>query len=274
MSSDAVVGSTFPNWRSYFDFARRVKSSTRYIFGDEDQLFLKAVLKTISDRECELKKGHLLYRAQLGVDWIDRVDTDGNWIGEDVWGYSSDRMKPLRDRARQGRANSTGIPALYVANTVETAISEVRPWIGAEVSVATVEILRPLRTLDLSVAHGRSSHSGLSFRKLLGEESFTPEEIERAVWTDIDNAFSQPVTQSDDRADYAPTQILAELFRNAGYEAIGYKSHFGDSEKGKGYNIVIFDLDAVDVVKCAPYAVSSIKIEAHSTGNPWFKQKK
>jgi len=106
----------------------------------------------------------------------------------------------------------------------------------------------------------------------MGGKPLTAEQKEKAVWIDIDNAFSTPVTLSDDRADYAPTQILAELFRQQGYDAIGYKSHFGDQEERKGYNIAIFDPTAVEIVSCAPYRVKSIKVESEQMGNPWFRK--
>ncbi len=271
MSNENRSGSEFARWDSYSRFARQVRYTNRYVLGDEELRFLDAVLATNRDRDGELKVDHILYRAQRGIDIVDRTDGDGNWIGEDVWGYGSLRMKPLADRAREGRANPMGIPVLYVANTIETAISEVRPWVGAEVSVAKCRVIRPLRTLDLSVGHGRSPIAGPVFRHMLNGDQLSAEEREKAVWTEIDNAFSEPVTASDERADYAPTQILAELFRSAGYDAIGYKSHFGDQGDRKGYNIAIFDPSAVEIVSCAPYRVNSIKVEAESIGNPWFK---
>ncbi|WP_222949781.1 RES family NAD+ phosphorylase [Providencia rettgeri] len=182
-------------------------------------------------------------------------------------GFRASRMKPLVDRAKEGRANPSGIPVLYIGTTVRTAISEVRPWVGANVSLATCKLLSPLRVLDLSLGHGKSSLSGSIFSYILGVKELTAQQKEKAVWTDIDNAFSTPVTRSDDKANYAPTQILAELFRSAGYDAIAYKSHFGD----EGYNIAIFDLDSVDVVSCAPYQVKTINIIAEQVNNAWYK---
>lgn len=183
---------------------------------EDEHAFLATVLATIRDRDVEFKARQAFYRAQLGVEVVDRTDDAGNWIGEDTWGYGVARMKPLIDRAREGRANPTGIPALYLATSPETAVSEVRPWIGADVSVALCRLLRPLRTLDLTRGHGQSSFAGPVLGHLMGGRELTSEEKEKAVWIDIDNAFSEPVTGSDDRADYAPTQILAELFRSAG----------------------------------------------------------
>ncbi|MDO7836307.1 RES family NAD+ phosphorylase [Sphingobium sp. HBC34] len=271
MKLDDPVTPAFASWDSYSKFARRVRFSSRYILGEEDRTFLQTVLATNRDRDVSLKKGMILYRAQRGVDMVDRTDDDGNWIGEDTWGYGAQRMKPLADRAREGRANPTGIPVLYVGSTIETAVSEVRPWVGAELSVAWCRLLRPLRTLDLSRGHGKSSFAGPIFRHVMGGTDPTPEEVEQAVWTDIDNAFSQPVTHADDRADYAPTQILAELFRSAGYDAIGYKSHFGDTEDRGGFNIAIFDPDAVEIASCAPFRVRSINVVAEQFDNGWAR---
>jgi hypothetical protein len=250
MSDDASTSPPqFASWDSYGQFARRVGRSCRYVWSEEDRAFLRTVLATIRDRDVELKAGLNLYRAQQGVEWVDRTDDEGNWIGEDLWAFGATRMKPLTDRAREGRANPAGIPVLYVGSTVETAISEVRPWIGAEVSVAQCRLVRPLRTLDLSIGHGKSSFDGPVFRALMGGAPVTAVDKERAVWIDIDNAFSRPVTASDDRADYAPTQILAELFRSHGYDAIGYKSQFGDNDTRK-------------------YRVDSIKVSASQMGGP------
>lgn len=65
-----------------------------------------------------------------------------------------------------------------------------------------------------------------------------------------------------------PTQILTELYRAQGYDAIAYNSQFG---KEKGYNIAVFDPDAIDVVACAPYQVDAIQIECSQIGNDWYR---
>lgn len=68
-----------------------------------------------------------------------------------------------------------------------------------------------------------------------------------------------------------PIQILTELFRSVGYDAIAYKSHFGDDNMQLGYNIAIFDPSAIEIVSCAPFEVKVINIDAWQKGNPWFK---
>ena len=77
-----------------------------------------------------------------------------------------------------------------------------------------------------------------------------------AVWAHIDRAFAEPMTRSDDQADYAPTQILAELFKQAGAEGVVYKSQFGED----GFNIALFDPDSADILNCGLFQVNTMKL--------------
>ena len=86
------------------------------------------------------------------------------------------------------------------------------------------------------------------------KEEHKPHEKETKVWEDIDKAFSKPVSPNDEVADYVPTQIIAELFKNNGYDGIAYKSAFG-----AGSNIVLFDLESANLVSCALYEVKNIE---------------
>ena len=205
----------FASWQSYNRFVQSVRKTNRYVWDEEVRLFLETVVATITQRDTPIPQGTSLYRAQQGVEWRQNSDEEGNPAGEEPIGYPASRMKPLPDRAREGRANPTGIPILYVGKTVETAISEVRPWIGAEVSVARCVVKRQLRALNLSLGHG-SSLGFSHLDKLIKSEPFSASEKKSIVWNDIDRAFSRPVTTSDSVADYAPTQILAELFKREG----------------------------------------------------------
>ncbi|MFZ0569740.1 MAG: RES domain-containing protein [Rhodomicrobium sp.] len=44
-------------------------------------------------------------------------------------------MKPIPNWLSEGRANPRGIPYLYLASTRDTALAEVRPWIGSHITV-------------------------------------------------------------------------------------------------------------------------------------------
>ena len=166
-------------------------------------------------------------------------------------------MKPLPDRATEGRANPKGIPVLYLSTHRKTAMSEVRPWLGSLVSCAHFETMRPLKIVDFSVNHG--SGFVLYFSE---PDASTREE---AVWTQIDQAFSEPTTPADDVADYVPTQVIAELFKKEDFDGIAYKSAFG----GKGFNIVLFDLTAAELTSCALFEAKSLKFRFEEADSPY-----
>jgi hypothetical protein len=156
-------------------------------------------------------------------------------------------MKPLVDRAREGRTNPKGIPYLYLATHQEIAVAEVRPWIGSDVTVAVFELIREVRLIN-TVAEDR--------RSISYPHEPEPEERERAVWLDIDHAFSHPVTSQDDTADYAPTQVLAEFLRDSGFGGILYGSSLGS-----GHNVVLFDISAAELVESDVVQISGVKFE-------------
>jgi hypothetical protein len=164
-------------------------------------------------------------------------------------------MKPLANRAREGRANSKGIPVIYLADDVPTAVAEVRPWVGAYVSVGTFRIVRPVRIVNLD--------AGAKGRKFYSQEP-DADEREQAVWADVDRAFSTPVNPSDDLADYAPTQIVAEVFRTRGLDGIAYRSALGS-----GQNVALFDIDSVDLETCEFVDVDKVEFKIRWHGNAY-----
>jgi RES domain-containing protein len=166
-------------------------------------------------------------------------------------------MKPQVDKAKEGRANSKGIPALYVATERNTAIAEVRPWVGAMVSVARLRLNRQIVIVDCTMDQGQLGAAILEIADFSEPLPKTPRDLERYAWSDIDDAFARPVSGSDDVADYAPTQILAEAFRHEGYSGVAYRSSLGD-----GLNIALFNLEDADVVRRSLVRVESVTVES------------
>lgn len=244
--------SGFKSWDSYRVFAREVRSNRRYIRTTDQEEFLHEVLRTSEERIGGLKAGSSLWRAQLGHDWRCEYQ-DGKYIRSVADPFPSKRMKPIPGRAKEGRANPKGIPFLYLANRRDTAMSEVRPWIGSFVSCAHFKLTRDLKIVEFFPAGDYVFYT----------EEPDDQEKENAVWTAIDRAFSTPVTAEDDTADYVPTQVIAELFKSNGYDGIAYKSAFG---KDDGYNIALFDPDNARPIHCAIHEVKSAAFEFEDTG--------
>jgi RES domain len=248
----------FPSWRSYWNFQWSVSRQFRFVRSPEIEQFLDTVLATSRDRETTLNEGAILWRSQLGHGW--REEGEGDAAVEIPCAYPPSRMRPQRDRAPDGRANPRGIPCLYLTNRKETAIAEARPWIGSYVSVAQFKTSRALKIIDCSRGHNR--------QPLFLEEPGPDKRVE-AVWAHIDRAFAEPMTRSDDSADYIPTQIIAELFKREGFDDVGYKSNFGED----GFNLALFDPHAAELINCGLYRVDRVHLDSSEQDNPYFIQK-
>jgi hypothetical protein len=235
----------------YEKFAHRMKNKARSFFDEDSKRFLDIVLATAPGREMTLAKGESVWRSQLGMqDPIEEKHDDGT-VTIAFRAYEAERMKPLRDSAAEGRANAQGVPFLYVAGDHETAMSEARPSLATDISLAELSVCRDLKLVDCSKDQG--SDSPYAFKGKEAPES----EREAIVWGSISHAFTQPVNLTGRNADYAPTQILAECFRDSGYDGIRYYSAL---RKG-GCNFVLFNIDDADVRDVNLWGVESIEMK-------------
>lgn len=258
--------SRFKHVHAYQDFASAVREKRRFIHAKATAGFLRCVSVGGKSREVKLSAGKVLWRAQIGSrDWA-RTDEEGHEWVEDV-PYAPERMKPLLRSPSEGRVNPRGITYLYLATDKETAVAEVRPWSGASVSVGAFEMMRDLRLVDCTRGHGKSGSWGY----LLGVpvdrwNRLSQDEIDEAVWADIDNAFSRPVGPGDEFVNYIPTQIIAERFLADGFDGIAYKSALSE----KGANVTLFNLADAELRSCHLFEVRGVKYEFSETTNPWF----
>lgn len=248
----------FNSWQSFWRFEQTVKRRNRYFRDSEVENFLQTVLASSNKRKKDLPKGQYLWRAQMGHAWAP-YEQDGEYF-EIPSPYPPKRMKPLRHEAVEGRANPKGISCLYLATDKETAMAEVRPWFGSLVSVGQFRTYDDIVLIDCSLCHEKN---------LIYFEEPTPEKREHSVWADIDKAFSKPMTNNDRIADYVPTQILSEFFKNNGFDGIIYKSLLGD-----GVNVAIFDVDKAELINCFLYEVDKVSFSFKEAANPYFLKKK
>jgi hypothetical protein len=184
------------------------------------------------------------------------VRIDDNYIPSS---FPPERMKPFQNRGLEGRANPKGISYLYCSNRKETALSEMRPWIGALISLWQFKIQRELTIIDFST---KERHRPL-YELAIKEPG--PQKRNKAVWIDIDRAFSRPVTPTDEVADYIPTQIIAEFYKKQNLDGIAYRSAFGG-----GYNIMLFDLKSAEPESGSLYEVNDITFNFQRVSNHRF----
>lgn len=259
---------TFKSADAYFHFARRIKTASRHIRDADDLEFLSTLLaQAEADRKTTIPEGKVLWRAQRGFAWQPIWDGE-QYIDDCTEGrYPPERMKPLRDRARAGRANPQGIPYLYLSTRKETALNEVRPWLRLLISIGQFKTVRQLIIVDFS--SDERPRRGRNF-------VIPPEEWDKAVWYSIDQAFRKPVTIEDDEAgqagfpsDYTPTQVIAEFFKSHEFDGIAYQSAF-QSMSGEGHNIALFDPDAADMINCGLEEATEINFRFDQAANPYF----
>lgn len=248
-----------PAWQgseSYRRFAESVKSDLRYVRSVSANQFLDEVRISCAHREQLIPQGRELWRARLGcerAEFEETDDDDGTVMIERDVPFSAKGMKPIPNWQGEGRAHPRGIPCLYVASTRDTALAEVRPWLGASVSVSRLKTNRDLKVILCSVEHKKGS-----FLKI-----FDPS-LSRVggIWIAIDQAFATPVSKEDETREYIPTQIIAELFKSAGYDGLVYKSLLS----ADGFNFAFFDLNVADVIDGALFTANTIKFEFQYSG--------
>ncbi|NMH66232.1 RES domain-containing protein [Shewanella salipaludis] len=169
----------------------------------------------------------------------------------DVYGIH-EMGAPPKDKVGHGRANPAGIPYLYIASQVDTAVSEVRPHTGDAVSVATIIMSESVKLLDLRDPKLRASpfemlgtssdigslKKGIEFLDKLGEELTRPVRREAAAY------------------DYVPSQFLCELIKHYGYDGVVYKSSVGE-----GFNAALFDPSLAEVTSVKSFVVKRVTVD-------------
>ena len=170
--------------------------------------------------------------------------------------YPAEAMgAPPAEMASDGRANPIGIRYLYLADDVQTSIAEIKPSMGAWVSVAKFGVLpdRSLRLIDLTnprltISPFRATTSiseiraSMEFLEALGQELSVPTQPHRAT------------------RDYLASQYLCELIKVCGFDGVIYRSSLAG-----GRNFAFFDpsicqvLGDVEVYVVTDIAVTSEK---------------
>ncbi len=237
----------FKSIHSYRKFSDSVINSNRYVWDSDVDEFLAILLEKGRNKIKTISADHTLWRAQLGHDWVS-MEVTNNLNQQLPCPFSKQRMKPQKDRAKEGRANPKGIPYLYTAEEKDTAMAEVRPSLGSLISLAELKTVQILKIVDFT-----GDHSLRMISYLLEDDQ---NKIDNYVWSEIGESFSRPINPSDDWAGYVPTQIIAEFFKNNGFSGIAYNSAFG-----KGHNILLFDVNCAKVNDCRLYEVENMSFK-------------
>ena len=181
--------------------------------------------------------GEKVYRCRIITD-LKKTGLETNFFGF----TAEESFVPPPNVTRDMRANYRNIPYLYCSDNPYVAIVEVRPRLGAKVSVATIMINEEIRLLD--------------FTNKRKPTKMTDAKVN--LFSDLSALFSKPIALEEDTIEYIPTQFIAEYAKNLGYDGIIYKSSLVPELYGEDSgqnNIVIFNYN-----KCIPIRSNIITV--------------
>lgn len=179
------------------------------------------VLKEYCDHIKKIyKKGTLFYRARIS----------------DELGFNKDEMSaPPSRKSSEGRANARGITCLYLADSRDTCLYEIRSGVNDYVTIGEFELLQDITVVDLSLIDKVSP-----FRTGI---DFVAHYINKPFFEKINKEISKVLRRSDSTLDYIPTQYIADFIKSIEvnqsplYSGIQYNS----TVYNKGYNLAIFN---------------------------------
>ncbi|MEK0266642.1 RES family NAD+ phosphorylase [Stenotrophomonas rhizophila] len=220
-------------WGLYKRLGEELKYSNRFnISKDLKGVIEKYIQYHLKRKVFALESGGVFYRARINA--IDKGDPYGD----------KEMGAPPRGLAASGRINPDGISYLYLAKSIETAIAEVRPWVGAKISVAKFALKRNVEIVSLNP------------RKISNLKDYEMVDVFRDVLNSVPLSkyyFATPA-HSADRLAYLPSQYLAELFKSEGVDGIEY----GSVLNRNGENLALFDTSAAECVGVELHLVEEV----------------
>jgi hypothetical protein len=227
----------------YSDFVDELKFSRRHILSGSSKEFL-STLKELADKNTfTLKQGDVLYRARRN-EYMDHQPS--------FEPRPSEEMKPVINMKSEGRANPYNITMMYLASSEETAIAEVRPDLNYPVTVGKFKVVNELKLVDFI----SQRPSWATFYRLpdIGEDVY--------LWLALSNDYSRPLYKEEQQINYIQTQVIAEYFKDQGFDGLIYQSQFNAQKQaslkseGIAKNFVIFDTNSVEHVESEVWKIT------------------
>ena len=236
----------------YSDFVDELKFSRRYFLSDSSKDFLSSLKELAEKNPFSLKQGDVLYRARKN-DYKEHKPS--------FEPRSAKEMKPIPNMKAEGRANPYNITMMYLASSEETAIAEVRPDVGFPVTVGEFKDVKGLRLVDFVSL--RPSYAAYFRHPDVDDDVY--------LWLALSNDYSRPLFKEEQQINYLQTQVIAEYFKDQGFDGLIYQSQFKAqkaSSKGEDIakNFVIFDVNAVEHVRSEVWKIreQSVLVAKHA----------
>ena len=158
---------------------------------------------------------------------------------------------PPINKSTHGRANPAGIPYLYLASDIDTAIAEIRPHTGDMVCVAEFELVA-----DFLIADLRNPRKTISPFSLSDEQNIVQLRNDIGFLCQLGEELSKPVLPKTAHLDYLPSQYLCEFIKHRGFGGVMYRSSVG-----KGTNYAIFDATSTKIGMVKKYRITGVNLD-------------
>ncbi len=162
--------------------------------------------------------------------------------------------KPPAKLVSNGRANPIGIPYLYLASNIETAISEIRGHKGELVTVAEFQTNSETK---LALADLRNPKKTISPFRLVEVEDLQLIYKYMPYLIMLGEELSKPIVPREANLEYLPSQYLCELIKNMHFQGIVYKSSVAN-----GDNYVIFADNKLKAIKTEQYKITDTIVKS------------
>ena len=236
-----------PEW---LGFKEHLRKKNRYRLNEKCEEFIQKLLNSSGIRGISIRKNRIFWRARIGEHWLSRPIWHDRFSSLYPHPLLCSKMgAPPINKSQEGRLNPKGISYLYLSSDYETSIAEVRPRVDAPVSVGKFKVTKNQTVLDTTSS--------------VSEDS----DIEH-IWKSINDSFSAPVSYYEDNLQYIPTQYLTDLFKNAGFDGIKYKS----SVRKGGYNLLLFNKKVATCIQCRLYYIKEIIYKTKTIGRAESRQ--
>lgn len=173
-------------------------------------------------------------------------------ICPDSRGYKRNEMGPPPENiAKAGRVNPSGISVLYLSDSLETTLYEIRAGVYDYVTVGRFKLQKDIDVINLTSIDQISPFIG----DLAGFD-YTQYALNIEHLKMIAQEIAKPL-RNDNTLDYLPTQYISDFIRSKQFHGIEYIS----TMKKNGANLAVFDPEMFKCTGTSVYDITSIKYD-------------
>lgn len=158
---------------------------------------------------------------------------------------SKDMGAPPALKACGGRANPQGISCLYMADSIDTTLHEIRAGAYDYATVAEFTLIKDATVVNLTAIDKISPFQNIDSTLLA---------INLPHLKKIGYEISKPMRRYDSSLDYLPTQYISDYIKSIGIDGIEYKSTLCKN----GINFAFFNEDYFKCINTNLYDIDSL----------------